>query len=1204
MKKRPVSLVFGLGVCIVLVCITSGALQAGELSYSVNLAFSEVSIQTQKGYTMLSFDGAYYENEPGYPLLPYMVKRYLLPRGMRVTNVALHVDDVGVIPLSSPVYPAQPPRPIGRQVSGFVDPLQEVYSADDPVSDFGASLVGEGLLEGEKIVSVAINPLRYIPSVGKLEIAERMVLTIEYEPDPDYSSPWGLSASQEQSAWARTEKLIENPELLTAPPMSFTLADNTYRHAIVTPNALRATFVQLASWNTARGVKDTVLILESIATQYPGRDLAEKIRNFVIYAHDEWGLEYLLLGGDDVLVPTRDCYVSSVAHGPKDTIPTDMYFGCLDGDWNSDGDATWGEMGDDVDLFAEVVVGRACVNDIDEATLFINKVKTYQDTPASGYAYKLLLPSEILWTDPYYPGDSTNNDIAAMAPSGTQISKLYETQGTLSRQAVEDSLNSGMGLAHHCAHGNETALSCADYAFYNWQAEALVNGDKLTVYASIACNVGAFDYEGFGGCLVEGFQRAKQGGTVAWVGNSRYGWGTPPYRGPSEDIDVSFFEKVYDPGNSEIGPSLADAKEDNLGWSGSYYGRWCIYELNLHGDPAMSVHYRDPSEFEVSYDEPYEGQEIFTVTVSSQASYPVDNMLVCVQQSSSDTYSWAYTDASGIATLIVSFTSGSADLSVTGSNHSTCYENNIQIGTRKAQISLAPDTSWLDVEVDGLSSSFTVSNVGTDTLRISSIMPYQTSWIDSVFPTDCNIMEEVSRNIEFFADTTGLEDGIYLGKLSISSNDPDRPVVYHPIKLIKGDWPDIEVSPDTLVFDVAAGDPLTLSCDVSNQGRADLEVSSILTTTYWVTNITPASLSIPVGAGSASVSITVDTTGLGFGTYQGSVLFATNDPDEEEYVLPVTLNMGAPDIVLSPDTLQFFFSWEEDAVNKLEDDLNVANEGDRILEVSNIIPGKKWITVSEPTSFDLDPDDSRDVHVTVYAEHMKQGVYDAYITLRSNDPDEPDVREPVRLLVEETPPSISCSPDTAVMDKETMRGSFWVCNLGMRDLIVSEVSTETPWIYGVYPPSFILRGRDSAQVSMIGDASKINEGPTMGMVLLKTNDVKNLEYEEPVKLGSSSGVADADLPKVFELSQVTPNPVSSDCLIRFAVPYEAVVSVFMYDVTGKKVRTFAEGRTQPGYHMTPWMGIDDAGRRLPQGVYLLRMQSPEYTSVQKIVLMR
>jgi hypothetical protein len=346
MKTRACSSAFILGVFLPLVMISSGMLHAGKLSYVIELP--ELSVETKAGYTLISFEGARYDAGPGYPLVPFVLKRYLLPEGTRVSNVSLQALSAETLYVERPLYPAQPPRPLSTRSVEFVEPVEEAYSSRVALSDFGVQLLHEGLLEGEKIASVSLRPFRYTPAEGKLEVATRFVLTIEYEHDPTSGAPLGITATQQHRLYARLQSLVENPVPIPPRVASPPLAGNNYRHAIVATNSMRSSFEALAEWNTQRGIKDTVVSLEGITSGFPGRDIAERIRNFVIFAHDEWGLEYLLLGGDDGLVPTRDCYVATYGGGSKDTIPTDMYFGCLDGNWNSDGDNVFGEMNDGV----------------------------------------------------------------------------------------------------------------------------------------------------------------------------------------------------------------------------------------------------------------------------------------------------------------------------------------------------------------------------------------------------------------------------------------------------------------------------------------------------------------------------------------------------------------------------------------------------------------------------------------------------------------------------------------------------------------------------------------------------------------------------------------------------------------------------------------------------------------------------------------
>jgi hypothetical protein len=64
------------------------------------------------------------------------------------------------------------------------------------------------------------------------------------------------------------------------------------------------------------------------------------------------------------------------------------------------------------------------------------------------------------------------------------------------------------------------------------------------------------------------------------------------------------------------------------------------------------------------------------------------------------------------------------------------------------------------------------------------------------------------------------------------------------------------------------------------------------------------------------------------------------------------------------------------------------------------------------------------------------------------------------------------------------------------------------------------------------------------------------------------------------------------------------VQVDVFSVLGRKVRTLAKRTFSPGLHVMKWSGTDDSGRRLPNGVYFYRVQTPEKTLVKKIHLIR
>ncbi|WP_455202246.1 C25 family cysteine peptidase, partial [Kaarinaea lacus] len=74
---------------------------------------------------------------------------------------------------------------------------------------------------------------------------------------------------------------------------------------------LTETFQKLADWKATRGLKSKVVTITQIVNGIYGnftsgaRDLQEVIRNFLKWAHNNWGVSWLLLGGDINIVPVR-----------------------------------------------------------------------------------------------------------------------------------------------------------------------------------------------------------------------------------------------------------------------------------------------------------------------------------------------------------------------------------------------------------------------------------------------------------------------------------------------------------------------------------------------------------------------------------------------------------------------------------------------------------------------------------------------------------------------------------------------------------------------------------------------------------------------------------------------------------------------------------------------------------------------------------
>ncbi|RLC15587.1 MAG: hypothetical protein DRH93_19565, partial [Deltaproteobacteria bacterium] len=155
-------------------------------------------------------------------------------------------------------------------------------------------------------------------------------------------------------------------------------------YLIITHQDLVPRFQVLASHRQAMGLTAQVISIEDIYDQYTeGGSNQDKIKQCIKEYAVQKGTLWVLLGGDNTIVPDYDCF-ASVNSGKytTTTIPTDLFYAGLDDmDWNDDNDGRaceCNEDGDTIDLYPDVFIGRAPVRSDSEASAFVAKVMTYE----------------------------------------------------------------------------------------------------------------------------------------------------------------------------------------------------------------------------------------------------------------------------------------------------------------------------------------------------------------------------------------------------------------------------------------------------------------------------------------------------------------------------------------------------------------------------------------------------------------------------------------------------------------------------------------------------------------------------------------------------------------------------------------------------------------------------------------------------------
>ncbi len=94
------------------------------------------------------------------------------------------------------------------------------------------------------------------------------------------------------------------------------------------------------------------------------------------------------------------------------------------------------------------------------------------------------------------------------------------------------------------------------------------------------------------------------------------------------------------------------------------------------------------------------------------------------------------------------------------------------------------------------------------------------------------------------------------------------------------------------------------------------------------------------------------------------------------------------------------------------------------------------------------------------------------------------------------------------------------------------------------------------------------------------------------------------LPQQYELQQNYPNPFNPETVIAFELPHAGEVAISIYNVLGEQVRKLSSGYMAAGRHRVTFDGKNDSGEPLSSGVYFYRMQSDDFSSTKKMVLLK
>ena len=603
--------------------------------------FNHFQVKTIGEYSLIVAPGALNTAEAGKPLIPWFASNIVLSPGEEIESVEIEYLDKVQIPGYYQLMPKQYSQPISKGKTGDFVKDKAFYQSNAAYPGAGNHTQTTAFYAGHSVGMVNYTPFEYYPLSGELYYYRQVNLVIQTKQTPKAQEALLLYNSG-NVVKNNLMQIADDTEKMKLYPSAPSAKNTDYDFLIITPSQFVPEFDTLVSHYLIRGLKAQIKSKEDILAEMDGQDAQDKIRNYIIQEYTNNNILYVMLGGDVEHIPYRGfyCHVQSSSVYEDDNIPSDLYYSALDGNWNTDADGRWAEIGED-DLLPEIAVARFSFSNSSELQKMLHKTISYQSAPVTGELAHPLFAGENLYDNPETWGSDylellvgyrdDNGYETTGIPESNNITKLYDEISGWSANTLTNEINAGKNFVHHVGHANENTVMkyyTSDITNSNFAGANGIDHQYTNVYTH-GCICGSFDAND---CIAEHMVKIDNF-AAAFIGNSRYGWfNEGQTEGPSAHIHREFVNALYTDSAHRIGEAHRISKYETAPWvnaPGQWEEgalRWCFYDCNVLGDPAMSIWTAEPWDIDVNYPTAVTiGQPDYSLDITSSGN-PVEGL--------------------------------------------------------------------------------------------------------------------------------------------------------------------------------------------------------------------------------------------------------------------------------------------------------------------------------------------------------------------------------------------------------------------------------------------------------------------------------------------------------------------------------------------------------------------------------------------------
>ena len=242
-----------------------------------------------------------------------------------------------------------------------------------------------------------------------------------------------------------------------------------------------------------------------------------------------------------------------------------------------------------------------------------------------------------------------------------------------------------------------------------------------------------------------------------------------------------------------------------------------------------------------------------------------------------------------------------------------------------------------------------------------------------------------------FVNPGGLTAGVYQGSITLTVAQATNSPVTVPVTLTVTDEPPaLAVAPDHLAFSaMEGGNPSPQALDISNAGGGTLNWTADVLLPAAAVSVGPfpeINLSATAGTGATPVRVSVDSTGVGPGSYQAAILVRTTSEPLASRFIPVLVQVTLATAVLRTSQSGLIFEAVEGSGALPSRDFKVVNAGSGdmawMVEIRSI-SGGNWLTVSPTDGISTAGQALLSVFFNADATDLAAGSYHAVVRIRA-----------------------------------------------------------------------------------------------------------------------------------------------------------------------------------------------------------------------------